>query len=88
MTSKDQRQPAPDPQMDEGMIDEAITQLNAEIELLQDWLKEAENSKDENTGHRETRLAYRDKLRSRTEMREALLNQRKSLERKNSKKKS
>lgn len=88
MTSKDQRQPAPDPQMDEDMIDEAITQLNAEIELLQDWLKEAENSKDENTGYQETRLAYRDKLRSRTEMREALLNQRKSLERKNSKKKS
>ncbi len=84
MTSNDQRKPEHGPEIDPQQIDEAVKQLDAEIKVLREWLNEAANAENGSVERREARLAYRDKLRSRTEMREALLNQRKVLTRKKS----
>jgi len=79
MASNDQRKPEHRPEIDPQQIDEAVEQLDAEIKLLREWLGGAANSENGSVERRDARLAYRDKLRSRTEMREALLNQRKAL---------
>lgn len=58
--------------IDQRLIEEGAAQLSSEIEILQNWLDELEKADAEDMAAADARVAYRDMLRSRKEMFQAL----------------
>jgi len=73
MSQNDNRTPSPPPDIEPELVGEALQQLDAEIALLEEWIADLEKraERSESTGRAMT--IYKDKLRSRREMRQALL---------------
>lgn len=71
----DKRDRDQSPELDPDLVDEGLEQLDAEIRLLDEWLQELESRPDDPVT-REARDSYRDMLRSRREMRQALASKR------------
>lgn len=65
-------------ELDPELVDEGLAQLDAEIRVLDEWLQELERRPDDPVT-REARESYRDMLRSRREMRQALASKRNPL---------
>ncbi|MDP1930321.1 MAG: hypothetical protein Q8L60_02570 [Gammaproteobacteria bacterium] len=58
--------------IDQRLIAEGTAQLSSEIEILQSWLDELERADVADMAAADARIAYRDMLRSRKEMFQAL----------------
>lgn len=77
MSSTNKRGDPKAPDIDPALVHDAINQLDTEIRLIEKWLDDL-GEIDETDEHAvESRRAYRDKLHSRKEMRDALLVSRK-----------
>lgn len=60
------------PSINPELADEAIQQLDQEISLIEEWLADLDQREHPDEATRQARITYRDKLRSRREMRDAL----------------
>ena len=58
--------------IDQELVREGINQLASEIKVLESWLKELEQSAQEDSDKLAARKSYNDMLRSRREMLDAL----------------
>ena len=66
MTFTDKRKRSRLPSVEPDLLEQGIVQLNMEIQILSDWLK------DLNADDSEQRISYKDMLQSRKEMLRAL----------------
>lgn len=73
MSKDESRRPPESPAIEPELVDEAVEQLDAEISLLEEWIAGLHNRKNPDEAVRQARITYADKLRSRREMRDALL---------------
>lgn len=73
MSTDDSRRKPPPQCFDQELVEEAVTQLDEEISLLEEWIAALADREDPDEAVRQARITYRDKLRSRREMRDALL---------------
>ncbi|MEQ8408061.1 MAG: hypothetical protein RKH07_07270 [Gammaproteobacteria bacterium] len=65
----------PDISIDQKLIEEGTEQLTSEINVLEAWLKELEQSNDTDVEVKAARKSYSDMLRSRKEMLSSLTQQ-------------
>jgi hypothetical protein len=73
MGKDESRRPPQSPAIEPELVDEAVEQLDAEISLLEEWIAGLNNREDPDEAALQARTTYQDKLRSRREMRDALL---------------
>lgn len=73
MGRDESRRPPSSTDFDPELVDEAVEQLDAEISLLEEWIAGLNNREGSDESVRQARRTYEDKLRSRREMRDALL---------------
>ncbi|MGM0633143.1 MAG: hypothetical protein ACQETO_08200 [Pseudomonadota bacterium] len=59
--------------IDPELMDEALQQLEEEIGLLEEWINDLKGRAENDEAARQAAITYRDKIRSRREMRDALL---------------
>lgn len=62
MTFTDKRKRSRTPDIEPGLLEQGIAQLNMEIQILTDWLENLD------TSDAELRVSYKDMLQSRKEM--------------------
>lgn len=73
MGNDESRKPPESPAIEPELVDEAVEQLDAEISLLEEWIAGLTSLENPDEASRQARTNYQDKLRSRREMRDALL---------------
>ncbi len=82
-TESENRKQAGTSDIDPELMDEALQQLEEEIALLEEWVDGLKNRAATDEAARQATITYQDKIRSRREMREALLINRDKRKRKN-----
>lgn len=73
MTFTDKRKRSRTPDVEPDLLEQGITQLNMEIEILSDWLQNLD------VNDTEQRISYKDMLQSRKEMLRSLQQQKSEL---------